>query len=184
MYILKFDGLYREISKNAQNNSHAGFISYGWLIYKQDQLIGRGFGVFALDKYAASNIAEYIALIEGLEALTDLGVRKEAVEIRGDAKCVIDQMLGVAGISSPPTRKLNKRAARLAKHFKDLNWHWVPRTHNRDADQLTKHAMRRMRSSQQTFKDALKAPPVASILDGKIASVIDLRVYQPATLSR
>ena len=178
MYTLKFDGLYREISKDVQKNSRAGFISYGWLIYKKDQLIGHGFGVFALDKYAASNIAEYIALIEGLEALADLGVRKEAVEIQGDAKCVIDQMLGVAGISSPPTQKLNKRASRLAKHFEDLKWHWVPRRHNREADRLTKHAIRKMRSSQQTFMDAIKEPPVASLLDGKLASVIDLRVYQ------
>jgi ribonuclease HI len=179
MYTLKFDGLYREISKDEQQKSRAGYISYGWLIYKKGQLIGRGFGVFALDKYAASNIAEYIALIEGLEALADLGVRKEAVEIQGDAKCVIDQMLGVAGISSLPTQKLNHRAVRLAKHFKDLNWHWVPRRHNRDADQLTKHAMRKMRGTQCTFSDALKEPTVASILDGKLASVIDLRVYQP-----
>jgi ribonuclease HI len=179
MYTLKFDGLYREISKGTQQNSRSGFISYGWLIYKKDQLVGRGFGVFALDKYAASNIAEYIALIEGLEALADLGVRKEAVEIQGDAKCVIDQMLGVAGISSPPTRNLNNRAKRLAKRFKDLNWLWVPRRHNRDADQLTKHAIRKMRGTQQTFTDALKETPVASLLDGKLASVIDLRVYQP-----
>lgn len=178
MYTLKFDGLFREISKSPPYHSRAGFISYGWLIYKRGQLIARGFGVFALDKYAASNIAEYIALIEGLEALADLGVQKEAVEIRGDAKCVIDQMCGVAGISSIPTRKLNRRAARLAKRFADLNWQWVPRCHNRDADQLTKHAMRKMRSTRQTFTDAISMPPVASILDGKLASVIDLRVYQ------
>jgi ribonuclease HI len=141
-------------------------------------LVARGFGVFALDKYAASNIAEYIALIEGLEALADFGVRKEAVEIRGDAKCVIDQMCGAAGISSVPTRKLNKRASRLARRFKDLNWQWIPRRHNRDADQLTKYAMRKMRNMRQTFIDAINTPPVASILDGKLASVIDLRVYQ------
>jgi ribonuclease HI len=178
MYTLKFDGLYREISKDAFGTSRAGFISYGWLIYKEDQLIGRGFGVFALDKYAASNIAEYIALIEGLEALADFGVRKEAVDVRGDAKCVIDQMRGVAGISSVPTRKLNKRASRLAKRFKRLNWQWIPRRHNRDADKLTKHAMRKMQGTRQTFTEALNSPPVASILDGKLASVMDLRVYQ------
>jgi ribonuclease HI len=178
VYTLKFDGLFREETTGGLKGVRAGFISYGWLIYRGEQLVARGFGVFALDKYAASNIAEYIALIEGLEALVDFGVRKEAVEIQGDAKCVIDQMCGVAGISSIPTRKLNRRASRLAKRFADLNWQWVPRRHNRDADQLTKHAMRKMRSTRQTFTDAISLPPVASILDGKLASVIDLRVYQ------
>jgi ribonuclease HI len=100
------------------------------------------------------------------------------VEIRGDAKCVIDQMCGLAGISSVPTRKLNKRASRLAKRFKALHWQWIPRRHNRDADQLTKYAMRKMRTMHRTFTDAIKTPPVASILDGRLASVIDLRVYQ------
>ena len=177
MYTLKFDGLFREETTTKFGDARAGFISYGWLIYKGEQFIARGFGVFALDKYAASNIAEYIALIEGLEALADFGVWKEAVEIRGDAKCVIDQMCGVAGISSVPTRKLYVRASRLAKRFVDLNWQWVPRRYNREADHLTKHAMKKMRSTCQTFREAINTPSVASILDGKLASVIDLRVY-------
>jgi ribonuclease HI len=179
VYTLKFDGLFREESTGKLKGKRAGFISYGWLIYKGERLIARGFGVFALDKYAASNIAEYIALIEGLEALADFGVRKEAVEIRGDAKCVIDQMCGLAGISSLPTRKLNKRALRLAKRFDNLNWQWLPRRYNRDADQLTKYAMRKIRGMRQTFMDAINSPSAASILDGKLAPVIDLRVYQP-----
>ena len=63
-YTLKFDGLFREETTGKFKNTRAGFISYGWLIYKGEQLIARGFGVFALDKYAASNVAEYIALID------------------------------------------------------------------------------------------------------------------------
>ncbi|MFZ5819611.1 MAG: reverse transcriptase-like protein [Chloroflexota bacterium] len=178
MYRLKFDGLFREEATGQVKNTRSGFISYGWLIYKDNRLVAHGFGVVALDKHAASNIAEYIALIEGLEALADFGVGGEAVEVQGDAKCVIDQMCGAAGISSIPTRKLNKRASLLADRFADLNWQWIPRRHNRDADHLTKHAMRRVSSARQTFSEAIKMPPVASILDGKIASVIDLRIYR------
>jgi len=178
MYTLMFDGLFREEAKDHLKNTRSGFISYGWLIYKDDQLVAHGFGVFALDKHAASNIAEYMALIEGLEALSDFGVKKETVEIQGDAKCVIDQMCGVAGISSAPTRNLNKRASRLVKQFNDVYWQWIPRCQNRKADQLTKHAMRRIHYSHRSFSEAVNMPPVATILDGKIASVIDLRIYQ------
>lgn len=174
-----FDGLFREEARGQYKNTRSGFISYGWLIYRDDRLIAHGFGVFALDKHAASNIAEYMALIEGLEALADFGVQKETVEIQGDAKCVIDQMCGAAGISSIPTQRLNNRASQLARRFKNLYWQWIPRRYNREADYLTKHAMRKIYSARQTFSDAIKNPSVASILDGKVASVIDLRVYQP-----
>jgi len=178
MYTLKFDGLFHEEVKLSNGKIRAGFIGYGWLIYKRKRLIARGFGVFALDKYAASNIAEYLALIEGLEALSDFGVQGEMVEIRGDAKCVIDQMRGETRVSSLPTQKVNRQAARLAEHFSNLIWRWVPRQDNREADRLTKHAIREMRYTEQSFRDTLKLKPAASILDGKLIPVIDLRVYQ------
>ncbi|HEU0291561.1 MAG TPA: hypothetical protein VFR47_02430 [Anaerolineales bacterium] len=68
--------------------------------------IARGFGVFLPICVVGSNVAEYLALIEGLEALADLRIGEAAIEIRGDAKCVIDQMLRYAPVSSPLTRTL------------------------------------------------------------------------------
>lgn len=79
--------------------------------------IARGFGVYLRNCMAGSNAAEYLAVIEGLEALTDLQLRKAAIEIRGDAKCVIDQMLGYGGVSSPLTRTLDRQAQKLARRF-------------------------------------------------------------------
>lgn len=107
MYILQFDGMLRASSDEWPVN--VGLLGYGWIIKKKDMEIACGFGVYLRTCMAASNAAEYLALIEGLEALTDLQLREAAIEIRGDAKCVIDQMLGYAGVSSPLNLRYHRR---------------------------------------------------------------------------
>jgi len=79
-------------------------------------------------------VAEYLALIEGLETLADLRITNKPIEIRGDAKCVIDQMSGFASVSSPLTRTFHNRTRKISKRFKSLTWVWVPRRENQHAD--------------------------------------------------
>jgi ribonuclease HI len=174
MYLLQFDGLFRDLSEYGGNSLQAGFMSYGWLIYKNEQTVARGLGVVARGKYANSNIAEYIALIEGLDALLAMGVHHEPIEVRGDAKSVINQMEGLARVSSAPTRILHQRAMGLSLHFRQLCWCWVPRCNNRAADSLTRQAIRRMHSGEHYHKiiDTLKGEST------KFLPVIDLRVFQ------
>jgi ribonuclease HI len=153
-------------------------MSYGWLIFKRGKLVARGLGVFARRKYAASNIAEYLALIEGLEALADMNIGDAYVEIRGDAKCVLDQMAGRANVTSLPTRSLYRRAKKLAQAFTHLEWHWVPRRENHAADTLTRQAFRRMRNLPEAYHEALDS--LANSLKSNATylwPVLDLRVF-------
>ncbi len=179
MYLLQFDGTFRDLAEYGGNSLQAGFMGYGWLIFKDEQLVARGMGVFACGECANANIAEYIALIEGLDALCDMGVREEPIEIRGDAKSVINQMDSSARVCSAPTRNMHQRALELSQQFKQLHWCWVPREGNRAADSLTRQAMRRMHSSSyyQKFLDALNAEEARS---AELLPVLDLRVFQPA----
>src|SRR5689334_3782206 len=135
MYILKFDGM---LHTSGTGPMPISLLGYGWILEHNDREIARGFGLFLRRSKTGSNIAEYLALIDGLETLVDLRLRQEAVEVRGDAKCVIDQMTGEAGVSSPLTARLNRRARRLAKGFPNLTWAWVPRRENSHADQLSR----------------------------------------------
>lgn len=118
MYILQFDGML--CSSSGIWPIDVGLLGYGWSIQRNNIEIAHGFGVFIRNCMAGSNVAEYLALIEGLEALVDLRIRNSAVEIRGDAKCVIDQMIGAASVSSPLTLALSRRARKLAGHFTSL----------------------------------------------------------------
>jgi ribonuclease HI len=184
-YTLRFDGLFRGISKSVGASHKAGFMCYGWIISKNGVVIARGHGGYACGNDATSNGAEYLALIEGLEALRDLGVCKEWVNITGDAKSIIDQMQGLATVNSSSIKPLFQRARRLARWFRNLNYRWTPRKDNKLADTLTRKAMRQIRLDRLNYEATLRAINTRDGKDGpsgKFLPLLDLRVYQPVGL--
>ncbi len=176
MYRLEFDGLYRNTQPDQSLPQSGGLMCYGWVILKGKRVVARGHGTFAHRRRANSNTAEYLALIEGLEALLDMGVRHERVVVCGDAKSVIEQMEGTAGISSPEVRLLNARARRLASHFRALTWQWLPRKHNRAADALSRHAFNHLRCDETLYASVLN---MVRSSKNRLLAVSGLRVYQP-----
>jgi ribonuclease HI len=182
MYTLQFDGLFREVPDGDRANSHMGFLCYGWILRTGEQAIARGHGAYARGRDANSNVAEYLALIEGLETLSDLGIRAERLRICGDAKGVIDQMQGRAAVSSPSSRPLFRRAKRLADRFQRLEWAWVPRKHNRAADLLTRRAMRQVCQDNRHYQEALQAIHLFNgkeRLSGRLLPLLGLSVILP-----
>jgi ribonuclease HI len=154
---------------------------YGWLITHDDVLIAHGHGAFAHSRDATSNVAEYLALIEGLEALDDLNWTGEPVIITGDAKCVIEQMQGNAQVNSTRIRPLYERARRLADGFHKIRWNWRPRRHNKQADALTRRAMRQVRLDQKQYQEVIRRITRRKENQRptkKLLSLMDLRVYQ------
>ena len=176
MYILQFDGMLRSGNENWPNQF--GLLGYGWLIKRNNVEVAHGFGIFVRNCMAGSNIAEYLALLEGLEALVDLRIRDAAVEIRGDAKCVIDQMIGVASVSSPLTLELYRRARKLTRHFTSLTWTWVPRRENRQADSLSRRSFRYL-SYASCLDQEINQPQLLSLYGGRLTPLVDLRVHNP-----
>ena len=153
MISLQFDGLFSEV---ATDNRRAGFLCYGWLIWRGSLVVARGHGGVARAQDATSNVAEYIALIEGLDALSDQGDHHEPVQVFGDAKCVIDQMSGTSDVNSPAIQPLYRKACKLADDFTSIEWHWKPRRHNREADRLTRLAMRQILTDPDCYQKTLQ----------------------------
>jgi ribonuclease HI len=184
MYTLRFDGLYRGVPGSVKAANKAGFLCVGWLISRDGVVVAKGHAVFAHSRDATSNVAEYLALIEGLESLRDMGVRDEPVEVMGDAKTVIEQVQGLADVNAARIKPVWRRAKKAAGYFGNLTWRWTPRRHNHAADQLTRHALHAMRFDRQGYEEALRAiapggrshQPRA----GQFLSLIDLRIYYPA----
>jgi ribonuclease HI len=184
MYTLRFDGLFRSFSGTNVPKDSAGFLCYGWLICRQDVLIAQGHGVFARGKDASSNVAEYLALIEGLDALCDLGLEDEQIKVFGDAKSIIDQMNGYAGVSSESIWPLYLRARQLSKRFINLKWIWTPRKNNKAADWLTRRAMRQIRCDQRSYQAALRSAQTQTgnkRRSTRLLPLIDLRIFQPVS---
>ena len=191
MITMRFDGLFRCITEDCAGGpkkgktSNSGVMCYGWLIYRDGILLARGHGGYARHAEATSNIAEYLALIEGLQAMVDMHLEKEAVEIIGDARSVIDQMTGSAGVNSPSTRPLFRKATRLAKRFKEPAWVWTPRHNNHAADLLTRRAMKQIRADPERYTEAIQrieTPSLPARLHKHLFSLLDLTVFQPASI--
>lgn len=176
MYRLEFDGLYRGAQQDRALPASSGLMCYGWRILKGKHVVARGHGTFAHRRHANSNTAEYLALIEGLEALLDMGVRNERVVVCGDAKSVIEQMEGTAGISSPEVRALHTRTRRLADRFRSLTWLWLPRKHNRAADALSRHALNHLRCDHALYDAVVNMVQTGA---DRLLPISGLRVYQP-----
>ena len=175
MYTLRFDGLFKPVN-GKKSRSTAGIMCYGWLIYKDNHLVARGHGAFAHNQLASSNTAEYLALIEGLEALSDMGIRGEPVEVIGDAQSVIDQMIGISTVNSVPTRTLYRRARRLVSVFRNLSLFWQPRAYNRDADRLTRHAMSQVHGRSSAYLSTLQSGGQRPSRSWQ--PLIDFRIFQ------
>lgn len=150
MYELMFDGLFRSAVKQHK----AGFMCIGWVLFEYENQIGQGYGVIGRGRDATSNIAEYLALIDGLQAVLDLGIRHEPVRVVGDARVVIEQMQGRSKISTSRVEPMYRQAMSLAGRLDGVEWLWVPRRRNRMADRLTRRALREMLDDPQLYREA------------------------------
>jgi ribonuclease HI len=150
MYELLFDGAYQSSSKIHD----AGMMSIGWLILRNERQVAHGYGVAARGVDASSNMAEYLALIDGLQALLDLRARGEPVVVCGDSQVVISQMRGGAQVNAELMRALHHQADQLARRLNIVAWEWVPRSQNHLADQLTRQALRLFHANPKSVKAA------------------------------
>lgn len=88
---------------------------------------------------ATNNVAEYSALVFGLEAAFDLDPAAEIV-VRMDSKLVVEQMSGRWKIKHPDMLALGIKVQKLIAG-KDVSFNWIPREQNTLADALANRAM-------------------------------------------
>ena len=89
---------------------------------------------------ATNNVAEYAGLIAGLRAAAELAPGAD-VEVRMDSKLVVEQMSGRWQIKHQNLRTQARIAREAAGGLGRINYVWVPRARNADADRLANQAM-------------------------------------------
>ena len=89
--------------------------------------------------HATNNVAEYRALIAGLDDAAKLGATEAAVFM--DSKLVVEQMSGRWKVKHPDLVELHAEARTLASRFARISYAWVPRERNSHADRLANEAM-------------------------------------------
>ena len=86
-----------------------------------------------------NNVAEYRALIAGLEAAKPFGAR--SVQVRADSMLVIEQLKGKWKVRQAHLRPLHAEARALLAEYEHVDLAHVPRAQNADADALVNAAL-------------------------------------------
>jgi ribonuclease HI len=88
---------------------------------------------------ATNNVAEYRALLAGLEAALAAGIGE--LEVVSDSELIVKQMRGEYRVKNAALRELSVAAARVAREIGDVRYTAVRREHNELADRLVNEAL-------------------------------------------
>jgi ribonuclease HI len=88
---------------------------------------------------ATNNVAEYQALLRGLERAAALGARE--VELVNDSELVARQLTGVYKVKHPAMKPLHEQAMAALRGFERWKIRSVPRAENAHADALVNEAL-------------------------------------------
>ncbi len=134
-----FDGL-------CEPRNPGGVATYGLIIFKNNNTLHEEGGIADAEPWsqeASNNVAEYSAIIHGLEWLKKEGMVDSKVVIRGDSKLIINQLSGKFKVKAIRLIELYLKARKLLSEFKSTKLEWVPRESNSEADLLSREAYAR-----------------------------------------
>ena len=109
---------------------------------------------------ATNNVAEYLALVAGLEGAYSLNADARIL-VRMDSKLVIEQMAGRWKIKHPDMQQLGARVQKIVAG-KQVRWQWIPREENSRADALANKAMD---EQGDAVVSSTEASPRASVVE-------------------
>jgi ribonuclease HI len=125
------------LSTDGGARGNPGPAAYGYVLESEDGSVlaahGEAIGT------ATNNVAEYRALIAGLEKAVELGV--DELEVISDSELVVKQMRGEYKVKNEALRELSLDAAALARRLKSVTYKAVRREHNELADRLVNEAL-------------------------------------------
>ena len=126
-----------KLSTDGGARGNPGPAAYGYVLEADDGTVlaahGEKIGI------ATNNVAEYSALIAGLEKALELGV--DEVEVVSDSELMVKQMRGEYRVKNEALQELWSRAGRLARQVGSVGYTAVRREHNELADQLVNEAL-------------------------------------------
>ena len=126
-----------KLSTDGGARGNPGPAAYGYVLEASDGTMlaahGEPIGV------ATNNVAEYRALLAGLERALELGVSE--LEVVSDSELLVKQMRGEYKVKNAALRELWASAGDLADRFARVDFTAVRREHNELADRLVNEAL-------------------------------------------
>ncbi|GKV05833.1 hypothetical protein SLEP1_g17797 [Rubroshorea leprosula] len=105
---------------------------------------------------ATNNMAEYEALLLGLQLATELKVK--VIQIYSDSQLVVNQVNSVCEVVDPVMIKYAALVAELKSKFQKFHLSKIPRSENEQEDSLSKFASDGNQSSRSVFVEILDEP--------------------------
>ena len=125
------------LSTDGGSRGNPGPAAYGYVLETADGTVldarGEAIGV------ATNNVAEYRALLAGLESAIERGVGE--LEVVSDSELLVKQMRGEYKVKNAALRELSLEAAGLARGLRRVTYRAVRREHNELADRLVNEAL-------------------------------------------
>ena len=125
------------LSTDGGARGNPGPAAYGYVLETEDGTVldarGEKIGV------ATNNVAEYRALIAGLEAALAHGVKE--LEVVSDSELLVKQMRGEYKVKNAALKTLSTQAAALGRGLDSVSYTAVRREHNELADRLVNEAL-------------------------------------------
>ncbi|MFL5935589.1 MAG: ribonuclease HI family protein [Gaiellaceae bacterium] len=126
-----------KLSTDGGARGNPGPAAYGYVLETEDGTIldarGQRIG------HATNNVAEYRALIAGLEAALSHGVTE--LDVVSDSELLVKQMRGEYKVKNAALKTLSTRAAALGRGLDSVSYIAVRREHNELADRLVNEAL-------------------------------------------
>jgi ribonuclease HI len=126
-----------KLSTDGGARGNPGPAAYGYVLEAEDGTVldarGETIGI------ATNNVAEYRALIAGLEKAVELGV--DELEAVSDSELLVKQMQGEYRVKNEALRELNDEANFLERKLGRVRYKAVRREHNELADKLVNEAL-------------------------------------------
>jgi ribonuclease HI len=126
-----------KLSTDGGARGNPGPAAYGYVLEAEDGTVlaahGGKIGI------ATNNVAEYRALIAGLEKAIELQVGE--LEVVSDSELMVKQMQGEYRVKNEALRDLYLKAMRLARNLDKVAYKAVRREHNELADKLVNEAL-------------------------------------------
>ena len=125
------------LSTDGGARGNPGPAAFGYVLESEDGTVldarGEAIGV------ATNNVAEYRALVAGLERAVEAGVTE--LEVVSDSELMVKQMRGEYKVKNEALRALSLQAASLGRRLGRVRYTAVRREHNELADRLVNEAL-------------------------------------------
>ena len=125
------------LSTDGGARGNPGPAAYAYVLEGEDGTVlaahGEAIGV------ATNNVAEYSALVAGLEKAAEMGVTD--LEVISDSELMVKQMRGEYRVKNEALRELSQRASRVAREVGSVSYKAVRREQNKLADKLVNEAL-------------------------------------------